>query len=242
MNIAVGLMQRPEQPGKRASIVMALAVHLALAALLIYGVHWQSTAPETVEVELVRSVSTPAPERVMPPPELAPEPRPAPQTEPKPLPPAIQPDIALKSPEKPKPVTKPETTTSTLNPLEWLKSETEQLVQRKQANADQQRLNDVKARQASAALAAWSDKVSAKIKGNIVRVGSAAGNPEAVYEITLLPDGTVVGDPRQKKSTGNPALDNAIETAILKSSPLPKPDDPGIFQRVLKLNVRPFEE
>ena len=241
MNLADGLLLRPEEPGKHVSVVMALTVHLALAALLIYGVHWQTAPPETIEVELVRSIPSPASERIEPPAEPVPEPKPVPQAEPKPVPPSIKPDIALKTPEKPKPVTKPEPA-STMNPLEWLKSETEHLVQQKQVNADQQRVNDIKARQTSAALAAWTDKVKAKIRGNIVRVGSATGNPEAIYEITLLPDGSLVGDPRQKKSTGNPALDGAIESAILKSSPLPKPDDPGIFQRVLELKVRPFEE
>ncbi len=229
MNLAGGLLLRPEEPGKRISVVMALTVHLALAALLIYGVHWQTAPPETIEVELVRSIPSPAPERIEPLPE------------PKPVPPSIKPDIALKTAEKPKPVAKPEPA-STMNPLEWLKSETEHLVQQKQVNADQQRVNNIKARQTSAALAAWTDKVKAKIRGNIVRVGSTTGNPEAIYEITLLPDGSLVGEPRQKKSTGNPALDGAIESAILKSSPLPKPDDPGIFQRVLELKVRPFEE
>ena len=241
MNLADGLLQRPDEPGKHVSVIMALAVHLALAALLIYGVHWQTTPPETVEVELVRSIPNSTPERITPPPEPAPEPKPVPQIEPKLLPPTIKPDIPLKNPEKPKPVVKPETT-STLNPLELLKKETEQLFQRKQVNADQQRVNDIKARQTSVALATWKGKISAKIKGNIVRVGSATGNPEAIYEITLLPDGSLVGDPRQIKSTGNPALDNAIEVAILKSNPLPKPDDPDLFERVLKLNVRPFEE
>ncbi len=237
MNLADGMLLRPEQPGKHASAVMALTVHLALAALLIYGVRWQTAPPETVEVELVRSIPTAPAERVVP--ESIPEP--VPQIEPKMLPSDIKPDIALKTPDKPKPVVKPEPA-STLNPLQWLKSETEHLVQQKQVNADQQRVNDIKSRQSSAALAAWTDKVSAKIKGNIVRIGNTSGNPEAIYEITLLPDGSLVGDPRQKKSTGNPALDNAIETAILKSSPLPRPDDPGIFQRVLTLKVRPFEE
>ncbi len=238
MNLADGLLQRPDEPGKHVSAIMALAVHLALAALLIYGVRWQTAPPETVEVELVRSIPSSTPERVLP--EPVPEPKPVPRAEPKPLPPSIRPEIALK-PEKPKPVVKPEIT-STRNPLEWLKSETKHFDQQKQVNADQQKVNDIKARQTSAALAAWSDKVKAKIRGNIVRVGSTTGNPEAIYEITLLPDGSLVGDPRQKKSTGNPALDNAIETAILKSSPLPKPDDPGVFQRVLELKVRPFEE
>ena len=34
----------------------------------------------------------------------------------------------------------------------------------------------------------------------------------------------------------------AIERAILKSSPLPKPDDPSLFRRDLEIKYRPFEE
>ena len=36
--------------------------------------------------------------------------------------------------------------------------------------------------------------------------------------------------------------DEAIERAILKSSPLPKPDDPSLFKRELTINYKPFEE
>jgi colicin import membrane protein len=239
MMVADGLLQRPDQPGKHASAAMALAVHVALAVLLIYGVHWQAAPPQEVEVELVRSLPSPSVEHVAQPTPPVVETKPPAQTAP--APPVARPDIAVKSRDKPKPVTRPESA-STLNPMQWLKSETEHLVQQKEVNADLQKINDLKARQNAAGLAAWTDKVKAKIRGNVVRVGNAEGNPEAVYEITLLPDGSVVGDPRQKKSTGNAALDNAIETAILKSSPLPKPDDASIFQRVLTLKVRPFEE
>ncbi|MGE5946171.1 MAG: TonB C-terminal domain-containing protein, partial [Betaproteobacteria bacterium] len=45
-----------------------------------------------------------------------------------------------------------------------------------------------------------------------------------------------------KRSSGNAGLDTAIERAILKSSPLPKPDDPALFQRVLEIKYRPIEE
>jgi colicin import membrane protein len=40
-------------------------------------------------------------------------------------------------------------------------------------------------------------------------------------------------------SSGNNAYDDAVYRAILKSSPLPKPDTPGVFQRELKLTFRP---
>ncbi|MFX5768985.1 TonB C-terminal domain-containing protein, partial [Acinetobacter baumannii] len=60
--------------------------------------------------------------------------------------------------------------------------------------------------------------------------------------ISLLPDGSVVGEPRLRQSTGNAALDAAILRAIVKSSPLPKPEDPAVFERNLELKFRPLAE
>jgi colicin import membrane protein len=56
-----------------------------------------------------------------------------------------------------------------------------------------------------------------------------------------LPTGEVL-DVKLKRTSGNPALDAAIERAIRKSSPLPKPDDPSLFQRTLEIKYKPFEE
>ena len=38
------------------------------------------------------------------------------------------------------------------------------------------------------------------------------------------------------------ALDAAIERAIRKSDPLPKPEDPNAFHRELNITFKPFEE
>jgi len=43
------------------------------------------------------------------------------------------------------------------------------------------------------------------------------------------------------KPSGNALYDGAVERAILKSSPLPKPDRPEQFQRELTLKFRPQE-
>ena len=37
-------------------------------------------------------------------------------------------------------------------------------------------------------------------------------------------------------------IDTAIERAILKSSPLPKPDDSSLFERVLTIPYKPLDE
>jgi colicin import membrane protein len=88
----------------------------------------------------------------------------------------------------------------------------------------------------------WAGRISAKVKPNVVVPPGASGNPEAVVTISLLPDGSVVGEPRLRQSTGNAALDAAILRAIVKSSPLPKPEDPAVFERNLELKFRPLAE
>jgi len=66
------------------------------------------------------------------------------------------------------------------------------------------------------------------------------GNPEAIFDVVQLPTGEVLSA-RLRKSSGNKAYDEAVERAILKSSPLPRPDRPEQFQRNLDLKFRPHE-
>jgi colicin import membrane protein len=47
---------------------------------------------------------------------------------------------------------------------------------------------------------------------------------------------------RQRKSSGHAGYDSAVERAIYKSSPLPKPDQPAIFRRDLELKFRPKDQ
>ena len=52
----------PEPPGKTASVLLAIAMHLLLAVFLIYGIRWQREAPAAVSVELVSAALPPAAE------------------------------------------------------------------------------------------------------------------------------------------------------------------------------------
>ena len=86
----------------------------------------------------------------------------------------------------------------------------------------------------------YASKIRAKVRGNISGAVEVAGNPEAVFEVVQLPTGEVL-TVTLKKSSGNRAYDEAVERAINKSSPLPKPDQAEIFQRQLSLKFRPLE-
>ncbi len=113
------------------------------------------------------------------------------------------------------------------------------------AEAEIRQLGQMRADQAalgrSRALADYTAKIAGKIRGYIVLPANIQGNPEAIFDVTQLPSGEVLSV-KVRKSSGNRALDEAIERAILKSSPLPKPDDPKLFERELKIPYRPKDE
>ncbi len=243
--------------GKRASVALAVAVHLLLAGFLFYGVRWQTKATDVVEVELVRAVAEPATAVATPAPPIAVPPAPTsePPPVPKPAPPPPKPDIAIKDKEKtkpppkaePKPLPPPKVEPKPrVDPFqEQLKRETEQLTQRKQADNAAQELTQIKAAQAATArnkaVADYLGRIRGKIRGNIVVPPEIKGNPEAVFDVTQLPSGEIV-TVRLKRSSGHAALDAAIERAILKSNPLPKPEPADLFSRSLELRFRPLDE
>ena len=59
--------------------------------------------------------------------------------------------------------------------------------------------------------------------------------------VATLPTGEVLSF-RQRKSSGHKGYDEAIERAILKSSPLPKPEPANLFERQLELRFRPQDQ
>lgn len=214
------------------------------------------------------AVAPPPPvERAVAKPEPRVEPRPEPKPEPKPeIKPEPKPEIAIKEkpkPEpKPKPVEKPpvkEMPTEKPQPKpdareierkrleEELSRETSRIErQKRQAtqtaalDSELARLGEARAHAAAGkALASWIDKIKLKVGGNVIAPPGLNGNPEAEFAVSLLPDGGLI-EVKLKKSSGNKALDEAIERAIRKSDPLPRPDDPGVFQRELNLKIRPY--
>ncbi len=232
------------KPGKRVSIALAVAVHLLLAGFLFYGVRWQTKATDVVEVELVRA--TPEPAVAPPAPTVVPAPPPEPKPAPAPPPPPPKPDIAIKDKEKPKPPPKIEPSQPRVDPFqEQLKRDTEQLTQRKQAESAAQELSQMKAAQAASArnkaMTDYLGRIRGKIRGNIVVPPEIKGNPEAVFDVTQLPSGEIV-TVRLKRTSGYPALDAAIERAILKSNPLPKPEPADLFSRSLELRFKPLDD
>lgn len=257
--MSAAVFEQRSDPGQVASALLAAAVHVLLLLVLIFGVRWQNKPPESVMVELW-SDPQPAPVQA--------EPKPAPVVEPAPPPkpePVIQkPEIVEKKAAEPKPVPKPlpkaesrpvppkptavkEVRKAPARPRdEEAQRQIREQLMREQASLaidrERQQIKDQLARDAAAASsktrADWVDRIRAKIRGNIVLPPDLQGNPEAQFLVVQLPTGEVLSS-KLVKTSGHRGYDEAVERAILKSSPLPRPDKAEIFERELRLTFRP---
>ena len=249
-----------EDPGKWSALALAILMHGLLAFALLVSVKWQ-TRPQPVMAELwtpaaMPPIEAPAPEpepiKETPPPieeKVAPPQPPAPA---KPLPP---PDIKLKAkPEKTPPAETKKPPKLSFD--EALAREESQLDRRKDDQERQRRAEsevqmmkmareeqEVQQRKAARAKSEgdYIARIQGKIRGNIVRPPNLKGNPVAQLVVSQLPTGEIL-DVKLKRSSGNPQYDDAVERAIRKSSPLPRPDDTSVFSRELVLTFCPDEE
>lgn len=263
-------LQRPE-PGKWASAAFSVLMHALLLGALFWGVQWQRRTPEPVSVELVRAAPAPMaeprpePEAVKPPP---PAPKPAEVKAPEPKP-VVKPDIALKEPEKKKPEKKPEPPKPEASKPEK-KPETKPQPEAPKQSAQDRRLEeelrkaqDVQARSQQQqnedrirnmlnntadlaskgrAEADWGARIKQKVKSNFSRPLGLAGDPKLVFKIQLLPTGDILGDPQLVSNSGDRNLEESVRRAILKSSPLPKPEKSEVFQREINLTFYPTRD
>lgn len=82
------------------------------------------------------------------------------------------------------------------------------------------------AAQSSGPSAGWAARVIGKVRPNIVFTEAVTGNLEAVVEVRLAPDGTIVGK-RLKKASGNKSWDEAVLRALDKTEVLPRDPETG---------------
>jgi len=223
-----------DEPGGVAPAALSLLVHGVLFAVLVFGLHWQSRHPDAVEVELWSQLPEVEPPQVEPKPEVKPQPKPEPKVEQK----QSKPDIAIEREKKKAKKEEPPLKFDTTQRIR------EQLAQEQKALRDRERKDVLKqfTSPPTAGLpdAGYIDKIRNQIKKNIIPPSEIKGNPEVVFTIVQLPTGEVLAV-RLVKTSGNALLDSAVERAILKSSPLPKPDRPEQWLREFNISFRPLE-
>ena len=226
-----------DEPSGLAPAALSALVHGVLLAVLVFGLHWQSKHPDAVQVELWSQLpELESPPKVEPKPEPKVEAKPPPKVEEK----TATPDIAIEREKKAEKKKKEEPALkfdNTQRIREQLAQETKAL----QAREKQDVLKQF-AQPSTAGLpdAGYIDKIRTKIKTNIILPSDIKGNPDVVFSIVQLPTFEVLSV-RLVKTSGNALLDAAVERAILKSSPLPKPDRPEQWLREFNISFRPLE-
>lgn len=256
---------KAQSAGSLRAIVLAVGVHAAFFALIIFGVTWQSTPAPPVEAEIwdklppVKAAQAkPEPKPDPPKPEPKPEPPPPPKPEPKPpdvKPESPKPDpaIALKAEREKKEKEKRERLEK--EKLEK-KKEDEAKKKREREEVAKKKLEDDKRRKeeelakaeaekARAAAAAvkkkefdeFVDRIRARIRGRANVPDTVTGKPEVHVRIKILPGGEVL-DITITKRSGNPTYDTAIERGIRSASPLPVPPaNSELFPQFRELNL-----
>lgn len=247
------------EPGNMQAGILALLVHLAFFALLVFGLSWQKQEPEAVVVDLwskLPAPSRPAPPPAPPAPAIKPEPVKAqPKVEPK-APPKVEPakpDIALKPTKEDKKRPEPKPVETVKKPEAERKPppvtpDRDDIMKKIAEMQSRQAANDIaaakEAQQAAAqqsVIGEYKGRIKRKIRGFLNRQLCGEGNPQLEFEIALLPTGQLRGNPILRKSSGIAACDRAVESAIFQSDPLPVPPQPEIFNefRNLRLVFRP---
>jgi colicin import membrane protein len=320
-------MHTADEPGRVASGILALVVHLLFFGMLVVGISWQKKIVGPVVVDLWEELPEPV-TKVSPPPrtvQAPPKPAPEVRKEPPPPPPKVQ------APTKPSPAEielrekvrkqKEEEEAKRLEEKKALEAEKRRLEEERRAEEEAKRLeqeklkreeearrleeqkqleqqrraeeehrlqeeakrqeqeklkreeerreraaavererqqqeaqrkqreaDDAKRRAEAAARAVkqktiddWTAKIQAAIRGRVVVPTNMQGNPEARFEVVLLPGGEVLSA-TLRKTSGVPAYDAAVERAILAAQPLPVPPETELFQenfRELLLKFRP---
>ncbi len=239
---------------RRWALWASLVAHGVMVAGLVFSVSWKSSPPAALQAELwdtVPGVAAPAAEPLPaePAPEVKPEVKPAPvESPPAPEPEVIAPKVVKppKEPPKlpPKPEPKLEKSTKELA-KEAAKDKAKEQAKLNQAK-EAERAKETARLNALAGVAGGAPKVGTPQVGSVTGLGSNwgaklkacvqphmrfsdanAGNPKVELAVQLLPSGSPVGV-RTVKSSGNALFDAAVERAIMRCDPFPRPESGGL--------------
>ncbi len=117
-----------------------------------------------------------------------------------------------------------------------LRKEAEDAIRQQELQNEAERVAAVGANAKSAYMFA----IQQKVERNWVRPANAEVGLECIVNVRQLPGGEVV-DVSIGRCNGDQTIKRSIESAVYKSSPLPAPRDPSVFDRSLTLVFKPKE-
>ncbi len=250
------------EPYRYSAGALALGVHLAFFIVLYFGVRWQSHSSDKFTVEMWDSLPNTEvasrPEPVPVPPVPAPPPKIEPMAVAKTVAPVLPPvkaEIEIRDKKS-----KKNDAQEKMIQADEKRQKAEAQAKREAELADYDAKQEAKKQQADQARQAvqeqmrsearaetqtqidrYQNMIRNKIRSKMKKVADVPDSAEAVFAVTLLPDGMLMGDPALIKSSGFPAYDDAAERAILLAEPLPVPTDIALQKmfRELKLSIKP---
>jgi colicin import membrane protein len=86
----------------------------------------------------------------------------------------------------------------------------------------------------------YAEIIRQKVERNWIRPASARAGLHCVVLVKQIPGGDVV-DVRVAECNGDAAVVRSIEAAVFRSSPLPPPPNPSLFDRSLRFEFKPEE-
>lgn len=195
------------EPYRFSAGLLALVVHLAFFALLYFGVHWQSHPPESFVVEMWDNLpdTEAAPERAPTPPAKM-EPMP-PRKVVSPVLPPVKADIEVRDKKKKKTdvKVKPDKKNQAKEKAaarqeaelrDWeAKSERKKKVEQEGIQAEQERVRAEVSAAMRTQVESYRVKIINKIRHRRKEVADVPESAEAIFKVTLLPDGTLMDDP-----------------------------------------------
>jgi colicin import membrane protein len=244
---APALEKRP-QPGRVRAVFLAVAVHAAFFALIVFGVTWQSKPAPPVQAELweklppapVAKAVEPKPPEPQPP---KPEPAPPKPPEAKPEPPKPDPAIAQKLEREQRAKEKKQKEEEARKKREQEEAAKKKRDDEKRKVEEERLRREVEKARESAAAAMQSEvdrykrMIHDKIRSRANVPDTVTGNPEVHVLIRVLPGGEVL-DIAFTRRSGNPTYDAAIERGIRSAQPLPVPPaDSELFPQFRDLNL-----
>lgn len=106
-----------------------------------------------------------------------------------------------------------------------------------QLAAEQKRLAAVRAQRLRSEVARYTALITQKVERNWIRPADAKSGFSCIVAVQLMPGGGVVRA-SVIRSCGNAMLDRSVEAAVYKSTPLPVPGDPEIFNEFRELQFK----
>jgi colicin import membrane protein len=243
----------PRSGGNGRAIVLAVLMHALLAAVLFFGVRWQSSEPAVIQAELwsaIPQTAAPKPTEVPPPPKVE-APRPEPKAEEPP--PVVKPDIVEKVPVKVEPPKKKQPP-KVEPPKPVPKAEPVKAAPRPPVEATPRPPSDLANILASAGTPStgkdaqtsgprgrdsYIGRLQNAIRSQMRYPANSPGNPVVTVRIEQLPNGEVV-TVTVTKASGVPSFDDAVERAVRAASPLPR-DELGKVERVLDVDYKMYD-